>query len=115
MTSRIMLAIMASLSLTGAALAADPLEGRWRTQSGETAQIGACGSGLCITLRSGKHAGKQIGSVKPQGSNAYAGTIIDPADDKSYSGKASLSGSALTLSGCVLGGLICKSQNWTKI
>lgn len=108
---------IAALSVVAAtsAQAADPIEGRWRTQSGETAQIGACGSGLCITLRTGRHAGKQIGSVKPQGAGAYAGTIIDPADDKSYSGKASLSGSALTMSGCVLGGLICKSQSWTRL
>lgn len=103
------------LTLAGPALAADAIEGRWRTQSGETAQIAACGSALCITLRSGKHSGKQIGSMNPGAAGQYSGTITDPADDKSYSGKASLSGRSLSLSGCVLGGLICRSQNWTRL
>ena len=38
----------------------------------------------------------------------------DPAKDKTYSGSATLSGNSLKMSGCVLGGLICRSQNWKR-
>ena len=44
----------------------------------------------------------------------YVGKVTDPANDKTYNGKASLSGNVLKMSGCVLGGLFCRSQKWTK-
>ncbi|TIT74131.1 MAG: DUF2147 domain-containing protein, partial [Mesorhizobium sp.] len=68
-----------------------------------------------ITLKSGKFAGKTIGSFKATGDNKYTGTITDPETDKTYSGKATLSGASLKMSGCVFGGLICKSQTWHKL
>ena len=73
------------------------------------------GGSVSITLKSGKYAGKTIGSLKAAGDNKYAGSITDPANDKTYSGKATLSGTSLKMSGCVLGGLICKSQIWHKL
>jgi len=32
---------------------ADPIEGKWRTKSGATAQISGCSGSFCITLTSG--------------------------------------------------------------
>jgi uncharacterized protein (DUF2147 family) len=110
---RTTLAILALLVSAGVACA-DPIEGDWRTQSGETAAIGDCGGGFCITLKTGKYKGKGIGKISAQGDGRYAGSITDPATDKTYSGKASLSGGSMSMKGCVLGGLICKSQTWTK-
>lgn len=108
------LALAAAIMMTGAAWA-DPIEGNWKTQAGATAAISGGGGAFSITLKSGKFAGKNIGSLKVAGDNKYAGTITDPETDKTYSGKASLSGSSLKMSGCVLGGLICKSQTWHKL
>lgn len=96
------------------AFAADPIVGNWRTEAGSIAAVSPCGGAFCITLRSGQHSGKRIGSVSPSGGAKYAGTIIDPASDKSYSGSATLSGASLRMSGCVLGGLICRTQNWSR-
>jgi len=106
------LALAATLIMAGAALA-DPIEGNWKTQSGETAAIVGGGS-FSITLKTGKYAGKTIGSLKAAGDNKYAGSITDPATDKTYNGKATITGSTMKMSGCVLGGLICKSQTWHK-
>lgn len=113
MFRKVSLALAATLIMVGTAWA-DPIEGSWKTQSGETASIAGSGS-FSITLKTGKHAGKTIGSLKPAGDNKYAGSITDPANDKTYSGKATLSGTSLKMSGCVLGGLICKSQTWHKL
>lgn len=107
------LALATTLMVSGAALAADPIVGNWRTDSGETAAITG-GGPFAITLKTGKHAGKRIGSMKASGDGKYAGEITDPANDKTYSGKATLSGNNLKMSGCVLGGLICRSQNWKR-
>ncbi|WFP62050.1 DUF2147 domain-containing protein [Mesorhizobium sp. WSM4904] len=113
MFRKVSLALAATLIMAGAAWA-DPIEGNWKTQAGSTAAIAGSGS-FSITLKSGKYAGKTIGSFKAAGDNKYTGTITDPETDKTYSGKATLSGASLKMSGCVLGGLICKSQTWHKL
>lgn len=93
--------------------AAEPIEGSWKTQSGATAEIGKCGSAYCVTLKSGKHAGKQIGKMSGTG-NDYAGEITDPENDKTYSGSGSVAGNTLKMKGCVLK-VLCKSQTWTRL
>ncbi len=109
-------AIMAfGLTLFAGAACADPVEGNWRLQSGATAQISSCVSGLCIQLTSGKYSGKRIGTLKPDGSSGYTGSLTDPATDKTYSGKGTLSGDVLKMNGCMLGGLICRAQTWTRL
>lgn len=103
-----------SLLLAGTAFA-DPIEGNWKTKSGETAAIGGCGGGFCITLKTGEYAGRQIGKMSPIGDGQYEGSITKPSSGKTYSGKASLSGNSMKLKGCVLGGLICESQTWSRL
>lgn len=95
------------------ALSAEPIEGNWKTASGETAAIAPCGGAFCITLKTGAHAGKQIGKLAGTGAS-YTGEITDPKDDKTYSGSAAVSGAMLKLKGCVLK-VLCKSQNWSKL
>lgn len=111
---KILLTATAVLMSVGLAHA-DPIEGNWKTESGSTAAIDTCAGGYCITLKSGEHAGRQIGTFQPSGEGKYSGKITDPANDKTYSGKASLSGNALTMGGCVLGGLICRNETWTRM
>ena len=112
MMRHLMLAVAATL-IAGASFAAEPIEGSWKTASGETAVIGACGGAYCVTLKTGKHAGKQIGKLS--GSNgSYTGQITDPANDKTYSGSGTVSGNSLQMKGCVLK-VLCKSQTWTRI
>lgn len=114
MFRRLSMAVAATMLFTGAALA-DPIEGNWKTEAGSTARISACGGSFCIKLTSGSHNGKQIGKMKASGSGNYSGEITDPADDKTYTGKASLSGNTLRMKGCVFGGLICKGQTWARL
>jgi uncharacterized protein (DUF2147 family) len=98
--------------LSSSAFAEDIIVGNWKTASGETAAISGGGS-YSIVLKTGKHAGKNIGSMS--GSNGkYAGTITDPADDKKYSGTARVSGTSMRMKGCALK-IFCKTQIWTKL
>ncbi|MEP9388817.1 DUF2147 domain-containing protein [Mesorhizobium sp. KR9-304] len=114
MFRRLSVALAASMLFAGAAWA-DPIEGNWRTEAGSTAHISPCGGAFCIKLISGSHSGKQIGKMTASGANSYSGSITDPNNDKTYKGKASVSGGNLSLSGCVLGGLFCRAQNWKKL
>ena len=116
MFRRLSLAIAASAvsAVIAGSAYADPIEGNWRTDKGSIAAISGCGSSFCIKLTSGKFAGKSIGKFKADGDNQYSGNITDPETDKTYSGKGTLSGNSLKMSGCVFGGLICRSQNWKR-
>lgn len=100
------------MGATGA-LAAEPIEGSWKTASGETAQIAKCSGGFCVTLKTGQHAGKQIGKMAGKG-DEYSGEITDPANDKTYSGSGSVTGNSLKMKGCVLK-ILCKTQTWTRL
>ncbi|PHP68323.1 hypothetical protein CSC94_06655 [Zhengella mangrovi] len=102
----------ATFALTAVAAAAEPIEGNWKTQSGETASIASCGGAYCITLKTGDYKGKRIGQLSGSG-GSYSGTITDPADDKTYSGSAKVTGASMKLKGCALK-IFCKTQTWTK-
>ena len=52
--------------------------------------------------------------MKPNGENAWAGSAFNPEDGRRYTAKLTLSGDHLVTAGCVLGGLICKSFDWTR-
>ncbi len=50
--------------------------------------------------------------VRHRGS--YKGEVNKLDEGKTYTGKASVKGNTLSLSGCVMGGLICKSESLTR-
>ena len=111
MIIRIAAAAALALAMTGGAHAAS-IEGKWRTQSGANATISKCGGAFCVKLTSGPHAGKQIGRVSGSGSK-YSGSVTDPANGKTYSGRATVSGNSLKMSGCVAK-ILCKTQTWSR-
>lgn len=103
----------AFLLAAGLAQAEEAIVGNWKTVAGDTAVIAPCGGGYCITLKTGKYAGKKIGTLSGNSGN-YSGEITDPSNDKTYSGSGNISGSSLRLKGCVLN-VLCKSQTWTRL
>lgn len=124
------LAICAGL-LAGPALAAEPVEGLWQTRPDDNGNVGhvqiaPCGAALCGTLiRSFGPDGKEIASpnigrrivwdMQPEGGGAYAGgKVWTPDRDKTYRSHIQLDGDRLTVKGCVLGGLACRGQDWTR-
>ncbi|WP_295042915.1 DUF2147 domain-containing protein [uncultured Paracoccus sp.] len=121
--------IAAILAVAGTAAAADPIEGVWQTQPDEGSfahvTITPCGGAFCGTITrtyqgssetQSPNRGRQIViDMAPQGGGSYAGKVWRPANDKIYNGKASVQGDRMSLSGCVAGGLICKSQTWARV
>ena len=138
------LAAAALLALTGstAALAAEPT-GTWLTQVGTSRiRVADCGGALCGTIvwlkepndpetgkpktdknnsdaskRSRPLLGVQIVlGMKPSGAGKWTGQVYNAEDGKTYSGNLTYTGGdSLQLQGCALGGLVCKSQTWTKV
>ena len=136
------LAAAAMLALTGSeALAADPA-GAWLTQTGGSRiRVADCGGALCGTIvwlkepndpdtgkpktdKNNSDASKRdralIGvqivlGMKPAGADKWTGQVYNAEDGKTYSGNLTYAGGdTLQLQGCALGGLVCKSQTWTR-
>ena len=63
--------------------------------------------------QTGPNAGKSAGKLAAIGGNKYKGTLTDLENNKTYSGKGSISGGTLTVSGCVLG-FLCRSESWAR-
>ena len=98
---------------------ASPVGKTFRAESGRHIKVSNCDGGLGMTIvksTDASHVGKQIMCGAEQtGDNQWSGTILNVDDGKSYTGKASLSGDVLSVSGCILGGLICKTQKWPLV
>jgi uncharacterized protein (DUF2147 family) len=120
------------LATPALAQAGDPT-GTWLTESGDTrVRIARCGSSLCGTIVASSHpkdvnnpdpakrdrslVGVQmISDIVPSG-DGFSGQLYNPQDGKTYLGKLKLTDAkAMQLSGCILGGLFCRSQTWTKV
>ena len=118
----------AALAVLGTAAAADDILGNWKSAPGETGgyihvNIAACGSKICGTITdvigndNDSIIGRQIiANMSPNGGGKYSGgTIWAPDTDKTCKSKMTLSGNALEVKGCVLGGAVCRGQNWTRL
>ena len=136
-------ALLTVLALTGsgAAFAAEP-NGTWLTQTGGSRiRVADCGGALCGTIvwlkepndpdtgkpktdknnsDASKRARPLIGTqivlgMKPAGADKWTGQVYNAEDGKTYSGNLTYpGGDSLQLQGCALGGLVCKSQTWTR-
>jgi uncharacterized protein (DUF2147 family) len=93
------------------ALAGEPIEGTWLRDNGTLIKYASAGGDkYCGTVQNNKYKGQSIGCMSGSGGK-YKGEVIVLDEGKTYSGKASVSGNTLSLAGCVLGGLICKSAD----
>jgi uncharacterized protein (DUF2147 family) len=135
-------AIAVALIAPAPAHAADPL-GTWLTgdKKGKV-HITNCGGAICGNLvwlqepidpdtnkpkldKNNAEAGKKtrplIGipillNMKPSGDGSkWEGQVYNAEDGSTYSGSFTMtSATSAQLKGCVMGGLICKAQTWTK-
>lgn len=114
--------ILALLS-AGSALAASPY-GVWRRpQDGTTFRFFKCGRGLCVKVNSvtdaadRRYVGAMIFSGAAMiGPNTWEGRVKNLEDGQTYMGKITLAGPrTVKLDGCVLGGVICDGETWTRV
>jgi uncharacterized protein (DUF2147 family) len=131
------LAVLVGLLLVGLAepAAAAAPDGTWLSQSGATkVRIAPCGGGYCGTIvwvkgpetkdvknpdaakRDRALIGVQLIYNMTADGDGYSGKLYDYTSGKTYSGKLKTDGgSQLRLSGCVFGGIICRSETWTRV
>jgi uncharacterized protein (DUF2147 family) len=120
---------------------ADELKGKWLTEEGKGHVVFEnCGSRLCgkiVWLKEPKDAagkplvdglnedqslrgrpiiGLKLTELEANGSGTWKGVIYNPEDGKSYKAEAAIQkDGSLLVKGCVLGGLLCDDQTWTRV
>lgn len=114
----------------GAGAMAEPVEGIWQTAPGQSGNyahvdIKPCGANFCDYILRTYTAEGQVDSdligqmvvrnMASMGNNSYEGKVWRPSNDKVYTGKATVSGDTIDLSGCIVGGLICRSVAWHRV
>jgi uncharacterized protein (DUF2147 family) len=133
--------IALAVILIAPARAADPL-GTWLTgdKKGKV-HIVNCGGAICGTLswlaepndpdtkqpktdKNNTDAGKKsrpllgipiVLNMKPAGGEKWEGQVYNAEDGSTYSGSFTMTGAnSAELKGCVMGGIICKGQTWTR-
>ena len=115
MIRSIVLAAISTAMFATPALSAEAIVGKWKRSNGTTLQYSSCGGEkYCGTVLTGEYAGKSIGTMSGSGGK-YKGTVNKLDEGKTYTGKASVKGNTLSLSGCTLGGLICKSESLSRL
>jgi uncharacterized protein (DUF2147 family) len=128
------LSVLCLFSIFGMAQAqpADP-SGTYLSETGETrVRIAKCGQAYCGTILSVQGEAKDvhnpdaslknrdlvgiqmISDIRPA-PDGFTGKLYNYKDGRTYTGKMTFAGKAMQLSGCVLGGLICRSQTWAKL
>jgi uncharacterized protein (DUF2147 family) len=132
------IAILAGLALAGAAtpVAAggvpQPATGLWLNPSSSVAvRTGPCGEKLCgwIVWANAQARGdardggvaqllgtELLENYTPTSARLWSGTVFVPDMGRRFSSQIEqVSASQLKVKGCILGGLLCKSQVWTRI
>ena len=124
--------LAAALLVAGHAAMADPAVGLWQTERNDDGnlahvEVAPCGAKLCGTMVRAFGADNQpisspstgrnlVWDMEPRGDGAYAdGRIWDPGSDRTYRSRMKLDGDRLEVSGCVAGGLLCRSQTWIRV
>lgn len=124
--------LFASLPALAPALPRDPIEGVWRNRPNTVVvRIAPCGASLCGTVihaaddakASTRKAGTSnligtqvLSGLRRSSAGTYTGQVFNPNLNVHASGTISLvSPTVLVVRGCVLAGLICRQQHWTRI
>jgi uncharacterized protein (DUF2147 family) len=118
------------------AVSAADATGEWLIEDGDASvRIAPCGADLCGTvawIKEGsptvdvnnpdpaKRSRPLIGSevllgLKPSGTGEWTGSLYDAENGRTYVGKLTIVDERhIKVAGCVLGGLICETQTWTR-
>jgi uncharacterized protein (DUF2147 family) len=121
--ARALLVALVLLAASAPPALASDVTGIWTRDDGSARlRFSACGGGaICGFLAWKKESGgpakigqKLFSDMKPSGEGSWAGAAFNPEDGKRYAAKLTLSGDHLVTAGCVLGGLICQSFDWTR-
>jgi uncharacterized protein (DUF2147 family) len=122
--------IACAVPVTASAQAA--LEGYWKNPKGSVVvRVASCGDAYCGVVVEASDKAKAsarkggtprligtriLSGMKPTGNGTFRGQAFDPKRNIHAPATVRLLGpSTLVVKGCVLSGIICKEQRWTRV
>lgn len=131
MITAALVAALAASPVAAAPPASSP-QGLWLNPHGSVAvRTGTCGDKICgwivwasdAAQKDARESGvghlvgtELLEDYRPRGPDSWAGTVFVPDMGRHFSSEIdTLSAGRLKIKGCILGGLICKSQIWSRI
>lgn len=121
----------ALVALPAQAIAKAPIEGHWKNPKGSVVvRVAACGDAFCGTVTDASAKARAtardggtpsligtriLSGVRAIGNGTYKGHAFDPKRNIHAPATIRMQGNkTLVIKGCVLGGIICKEQRWTR-
>lgn len=125
MVTRLCIALIGLAVIAAPAMAGpDEIFGNWSRGDGAArVKVAPCGSGnICATniwikdpvSQKEKVGDKLIFTIKAD-NEAWAGSAYDPQRKLNLSAKLKASGDSMVTTGCIVGGLICRSTQWARL
>jgi uncharacterized protein (DUF2147 family) len=116
------LATLMTIGASGASFAARAYLGDWARSDGETRiHVASCGAEVCARNTWVRHgvSGEKVGDrlilkVKPAGAGHWSGNAFDPQRKQNYAINVHVADKHMTTRGCVMGGFVCQSMNWSR-
>ncbi len=114
--------VLAPLLITGSPAQAQSPSGIWARGDGNArVRIAPCGANICATNMWIRKSGSEkvgqvlIMKVKKVAAGLWKGSAFDPQRNLTVSMQMKVRVRSMVTSGCIVGGLICKSTNWSRI
>jgi uncharacterized protein (DUF2147 family) len=116
------LATLMTLAASGASFAEQTYLGDWARSDGKTRiHVASCGAEVCARNTWVRHgvSGEKVGDrlilkVKPAGAGHWSGSAFDPQRKQDYAINVRVADKHMTTRGCVMGGFMCQSMNWSR-
>ncbi|MBF0256914.1 MAG: DUF2147 domain-containing protein [Gammaproteobacteria bacterium] len=107
-----------ALGSVSTAFAAGGPDGTWKRPDGSKAKVWMCGKKLCGKVISGEKKDFNMfgGGLTKQEDGAWKGGMKHPkmGENMNFNGTVKLASGKLSVKGCMLGGMMCDAETWTK-
>jgi uncharacterized protein (DUF2147 family) len=123
MRSHVLLALTVIAVPAAAAAGSDDIFGHWSRGDGAAkVKVVPCGGNICAintwikdpAKQNEKVGDKLIFTIKPA-SDQWSGSAFDPQRNLELSAKLKATGDSMETTGCIVGGLICRSTRWSRL
>jgi uncharacterized protein (DUF2147 family) len=107
---------------SAATAGSDDIFGNWSREDGAAlVKVANCGSQICATntwikdpIRQNEKVGDRLIFTIKATSDKWSGSAYDPQRKLTFSATLKAIGEKMVTTGCIVGGLICRSTHWTK-
>jgi uncharacterized protein (DUF2147 family) len=113
---------LVAVSAVAATAGSDDIFGNWSRDDGAArVKVARCGSLICATntwikdpVKQNENIGDRLIFTIKAANEEWWGSAYDPQRKLKFSAKLKATGESMVTTGCIVGGLICRSTHWTK-